>query len=250
MTKLKQRVVIRNMLRRIYHLLVLFGFDPVKTIRTVKGLPAYLNDLFKFKMQNKKLKSVFQFGKLSPCFDSKHFQDASGSYFHQDLLVARKIFSNNPKKHIDIGSSISGFIAHVATFRELELFDIRELRGHIANVKFTKFDLMSDLSEDLIDYCDSLSCLHVLEHLGLGRYGDKIMVDGYVIGLKNLYKILKKDGKFYFSVPMGPQRVEFNSHRVFSLKYLLDLLNGQFKIDTFSFVDDSGDLHEGCEIDE
>jgi len=52
---------------------------------------------------------------------------ASGHYFHQDLLVASRIFINNPEKHVDIGSRIDGFVAHVASFREIEVFDIRSL---------------------------------------------------------------------------------------------------------------------------
>jgi hypothetical protein len=67
--------------------------------------------------------------------------------------------------------------------------------------------------------------------------------DGYLVGLENLYAILQRAGRFYFSVPIGPQRIEFNAHRIFSLPYLLDQFVGRFKIDHFSFVDDRGDLH-------
>ena len=44
-----------------------------------------------------------------------------GHYFHQDLLVARLIHEHNPKRHIDIASRIDGFVAHVASFREIEV---------------------------------------------------------------------------------------------------------------------------------
>ena len=66
--------------------------------------------------------------------------------------------------------------------------------------------------------------------------------NGHLKGLKNIYEMLKKDGKFYFSVPIGPQRIEFNAHRVFSVKYLIELIQDKYRIDSFSYVNDKGDL--------
>jgi predicted SAM-dependent methyltransferase len=101
-----------------------------------------------------------------------------------------------------------------------------------------------------VDYCDSLSCLHALEHFGLGRYGDKIDYQGHKRGWNNLYKILKKGGKLYFSVPIGTQRIEFNAHRVFSMDYLLKMIEGRYKIDSFSYVNDAGDLVKNAELND
>ena len=145
-------------------------------------------------------------------------------------------------KHVDIGSRVDGFVAHVASFRDVEVFDIRDLSNSIQNIKFRRFNLI-DKNFNLQNYCDSLSCLHALEHFGLGRYGDEINYDGHLIGWGNIYKTLKKGGKLYFSVPIGPQRLEFNAHRVFSMNYLLDLIGSRYTIDSFSYVDDQGDLH-------
>ena len=63
-------------------------------------------------------------------------------------------------------------------------------------------------------------------------------------------KILKSGGKFYFSVPVGQQRIEFNAHRVFSVQYLIDLLSVSYSIDTLSYVDDNGDLHENIDMND
>jgi hypothetical protein len=87
-----------------------------------------------------------------------------------------------------------------------------------------------------------------LEHFGLGRYGDSVNYDGYVIGLENLRKILKRRGKLYFSTPIGPQRIEFNAHRVFSVDFLLEYFSNYYHLDQFSYVDDQGDLHENITI--
>ncbi len=191
----------------------------------------------------------FVFGKqkliLNERFDESGI--ASGHYFHQDLHVARKIFLQNPVKHVDIGSRTDGFVAHVAAFREIEIFDIREQTKKVKNVIFKKADL-TKLPEELKNYCDSISSLHAIEHFGLGRYNDIIDYFGYKKAIDNITYILKPGGKFYFSTPIGRQRIEFNAHRVFSVQYLIDLFSENYTVDKFSYVDDAGDIHEEVEL--
>jgi hypothetical protein len=141
-------------------------------------------------------------------------------------------------------------VAHVAAFRPIVIMDIRPIPVSVPNMEFIQADLMQPPPLALVGHFDSLSCLHALEHFGLGRYGDGINVDGHLVGLTNLTALLAAGGKFYLSVPMGPQRIEFNAHRVFSLRYLLDCLTLNFRIDDFSYVDDNGDLHEHAALTE
>lgn len=186
-----------------------------------------------------------------PCINDKSDESgvAKGAYFHQDLFVASQIFIRKPVRHVDIGSRIDGFVAHVATYREIEVFDIRKLESCIEKIHFKQLDLMS-LEDDYLNYCDSISCLHVLEHFGLGRYGDKIDPDGHLKGFMNITKILKKNGTFYFSVPMGIQRIEFNAHRIFNLQYLLDWICKYYVIETFSYIDDMGEFHKNIKLNQ
>lgn len=219
----------------------------------IKYISAYLdcrNDLKKLKKQ-KGQDSLFPFAKKRLILNEK-FSDsgiASGHYFHQDLLVAHKIFQNNPKKHVDIGSRTDGFVAHVATFREIEVFDIRTQNKKIKNIIFKKADL-TELPNNLIDYTDSISSLHAIEHFGLGRYNDAIDYWGYLKAIENITKILKSGGRFYFSTPIGKQRIEFNAHRVFAVEYLLELFKANYTLFTFSYVNDEGDLFENIELNE
>lgn len=221
------------MLKRILFYLKLLGFDPVTGIRNLKGIPSFIKDLNKLKKQLC-AENTFEITKYYPVLNEKKASGglASGHYFHQDLLVAKRIFKNNPVKHVDIGSRIDGFVAHVACFRQIEVFDIRPVENKIPNIKFTQADLMHD-NFNLINYCDSISSLHAIEHFGLGRYGDKIDAEGHLKGLINIFRILKPGGKFYFSTPIGKQRIEFNAHRVFDVKYLLDFFEGKYRIDMF-----------------
>jgi SAM-dependent methyltransferase len=230
------------------------GFAPRKFLQFIKNLPGFYYDYRVFRKQliytnNKKIWPVI---KMSPVLYDKNEQSGilNGAYFHQDLLVARKIYGNKPLRHIDIGSRTDGFVAHVAVFRPIEIIDIRPLQTKVQNISFLQADFMKPLPNELIDCCDSVSSLHAIEHFGLGRYGDPIDPDGHLKALNNIYQMLKKKGTFYFGVPFGPQRIEFNGQRVFSMNYLLSLLVSRYEVIEFSYVDDAGDLHENVTLDE
>ncbi len=211
----------------------------------------YANYKKDYKKLKKELKtsSDFSFGKSYPVLIDKYSEAGrmSGDYFHQDLLVARRVFNNNPKRHIDIGSRTDGFVAHVASFREIEVLDIRFQESSVKNVIFRQADLMN-IFDDLVESCDSVSSLHAIEHFGLGRYGDPIDANGHLKAIHNIHKMLLPGGKFYFSGPIGPQRIEFNAHRVYSISYLLDIFKNLFEIEQFSYVDDSGKLFEAIDL--
>jgi len=232
---------------KINFYLCLFGINIRTFVSSVLSLPYFFSCWKKLNKQ-----STFPIGRFYPCltdrFDSSG--SASGHYFHQDLLVAGKIFMNNPQTHYDVGSRVDGFVAHIASFRKIYVLDIRSLQSKTRNIIFEQQDFMVPLKNSLKECTDSLSCLHAMEHFGLGRYGDNVDYNGYLKCLENLYGMLKPSGKLYFSVPIGKQRIEFNAHRIFSVKYLLELFNGKYIIEHFSYVDDIGDLYENTELTE
>ncbi|HUO93205.1 MAG TPA: DUF268 domain-containing protein [Rhizomicrobium sp.] len=221
-----------------------------RMLRDAGEIPQFLRDYRELKRQQRQSRVSFPFGELYPCLDDRgdNAGTAKGHYFHQDLLVARRIFANAPRLHIDVGSRVDGFVAHVAAYREIEVFDVRPLTSHIPNVRFRQVDMTAPLPPALQGYCDSASCLHALEHFGLGRYGDPVDFEGHLKGLANLKGVLVPGGKLYLSVPIGPQRIEFNAHRVFAVSTLLDLLS-DMRVDRFSYVDDRGDLHENAALE-
>jgi hypothetical protein len=134
-------------------------------------------------------------------------------------------------------------VAHVASFRNIEVLDIRPIpQRSTPAIHFRQADLMQ-LPEDLRSCTDSVSCLHALEHFGLGRYGDPIDADGHVKGFRSLEAMLKPGGRLHLSVPVGQQRIEFNAHRVFDPHTILELAAPRMECEAFSFVDDAGDLH-------
>jgi hypothetical protein len=186
----------------------------------------------------------FGWGLPYPCYGDRHDDagQATGHYFHQDLFVARLIHERGPQRHIDVGSSVYGFVSHVASFREIEVLDVRPLAAQVPGIRFERQDVCKlDASWD--GAADSVSCLHALEHFGLGRYGDDVDPDGWTKGLTGLTRLVRADGYLYLSVPTGlDQRVEFNAQRVFTLPFVRDHLTGAFDIDQLAFVADDGSL--------
>ncbi len=239
----------KKSLGRLFHVssgLGIFPFSP----KLLMAWPWYFSDRRKFMEQLSKIgddSKIYYY----PILTGKNAKSGylPKQYFIQDLYVASKIFKRCPNKHVDVGSRIDGFVAHVASFRSLEVFDIRPQNCIIENVTFLQADI-SIPSLQYYNYCDSLSCLHTLEHIGLGRYGDTVDVNGHVSALENLANYLQKNGILYLSAPIGKPRIEFNAHRIFSVSYLISLISKYFDILQFNYINDDEVFHEGVSLED
>ncbi|MBZ5684383.1 MAG: DUF268 domain-containing protein [Acidobacteriia bacterium] len=167
---------------------------------------------------------------------------ARGHYFHQDLWAARKIFGRRPPRHLDVGSRIDGFIAHLLVFMNVEVIDALPLKGRVAGLSFQQGDARSlaGLKDNSIV---SLSSLHAAEHFGLGRYSDPVDPWAHTKFMNSLERVLSSGGILYFSVPIGRERLEFNAHRIFDISTILTQFKN-LRLVSFSYVDDAGDFHE------
>jgi hypothetical protein len=205
----------RSLLARAYRITVQFGIDPLKIALSIRGIFAYWRDYNQFRT------GYSGPIKFYPCLTDRYQEGGitNDEYFWQDLTVARWIFDANPVRHVDVGSRTDGFVAHVASFRDIEVFDVRPITTEVPGVIFRQANLTDNDSMALWrrdgGYCDSLSCLHVVEHFGLGRYGDYVDAQGVEKGFKNLSSLLTQGGRLYLSTPIGQQRVEFNANWVF-----------------------------------
>jgi SAM-dependent methyltransferase len=242
----------KKYLKKINKLFCMFGFNPRRFVYCMLGLPAIFKDYSKIKRQIRDAHISIKTSLNMPCPQDK-FKKAGtckGHYFNQDLLIAEKIAVKKPERHVDIGSSVYGFVSHVAAFRNIEIFDIRPLEIDVfPQIKFIQCDMMKPLPDFLREYSDSVSCLHALEHFGLGRYGDPVNINGSIQGFRNMAHIVKPGGTLYVSVPIGSERIEFNGHRVFAIQSIIKMgENENLKLEEFSFVDDSGNLHRKVDL--
>jgi SAM-dependent methyltransferase len=213
-----------------------FGLDLKKLRRSLKGLPSFVIDLVHYKQAQTHESVPIKITNLYPILHEKFAQagDVDWHYFFQDIWAARKIFKNKPERHVDIGSSIGGLIAHLLVFREVEVVDIRPLKHNVDNLRFIQDDA-TKLEQFQDDSLGSVSSLHAAEHFGLGRYGDTVDPNAHIKFMKSLARVLKPGGRLYFALPVGKERVEFNAQRVLSPLTVLHIFK-DLKLLSFSAV--------------
>lgn len=253
------RKYFRGKIIRIARVISQYGFHLDELLR-LRYLP---KDLHRFRRNKRRYFSLVASSQSGSLFKTAHnfpcysdYRNTAGDlpkhYFQQDLYVARQIFIADPTRHIDVGSRIDGFVAHVAAFRQIEVVDIRPMGEINENIKFLQLDI-TDNESIPYEICDSLSCLHTIEHIGLGRYGDTINPDGWLSALDNLLAMLKPGGVLYLSAPIGEGSVEFDAHRLFSISDLLETVSQRASITKVAVIGDDDrfmsdtDCHEYIE---
>jgi len=163
-------------------------------------------------------------------------------YIYHTSWAARKIKEINPTKHVDISSSLY-FSGIVSAFIPVDFYDYRPAHLKLSNLTSNFVDLNKLPFKD--ESINSLSCMHTVEHVGLGRYGDKIDPDGDLKAISELKRVLLKNGSLLFVVPVGIPKIEFNAHRIYSYEQIVGYFKG-LKLKEFSLVTDSGDFIENA----
>ena len=195
--------MLKSNLANLYQLFSLLFFDPLEMIRKWRGLPYYLKNKSTYKHLNIGNCFKFSWRYALPVLHERFLTAgrASGHYFWQDLWAAKQIFDSKVSFHVDVGSRIDGFIAHILPFCSVTYVDIRGLDIVPGGMTFKKGSIMEMPFES--DSVISLSCLHVIEHVGLGRYGDPVQPEGYIIAAKELCRVLSPGRLLYIGTPVG-----------------------------------------------
>lgn len=205
--------------------------QPTRMIKAMTALPWYVGSFKKFRSQTSWLMIVDP--KLLDRFEEG---GDHGEYFWQDLWMAKKIIETAPQRHIDVGSRLDGFIAHLACTREVEVLDIRPISIAVKGVHFHQADLFH-LPQEWQEVADCVTCLHTLEHFGLGRYGDQLNAEGWKLGLNSLKSMLRPGGTLWLSTPIGAERVCFNAHRIFNPQTIIkEASQLGLELKSFSFL--------------
>jgi hypothetical protein len=160
-------------------------------------------------------------------------------YTHQDAWAARKVHALSPVEHVDVGSRIT-FVIGLAAFVPVTFIDLRPLRAEIPNVTSRAGSVLA-LSYDDASVA-SLSCLHVIEHIGLGRYGDELNPAGTAEAAAELARVVAPGGQLLVGLPVGRPRTAFNAHRIHDPEHVVELFE-PLELAEFSGVDDAGVFH-------
>jgi SAM-dependent methyltransferase len=167
-------------------------------------------------------------------------------YFYQGAWLARRLRDAVPRMHVDIGSSVvmlSVLSAQVTTV----FVDYRPLRASLPNLLCVGGSILALPFDDAS--VGSLSCLHVIEHIGLGRYGDAIDPAGSERAAAELARVLAPGGRLYLSTPVGREQVCFNAHRVFAPGAVVRMF-ATLEQAGFALVDDAGRFHPEARLED
>jgi len=176
-----------------------------------------------------------------PCLDDNTSETAIDYHaFYQPIWLLKHVLKNQPNRHVDIGSQVTtaGMLSAICP---VDFVDIRPVP--IATERFkSQAGSILDLPYSAKSL-ESVSSLHVLEHVGLGRYGDPIQANGPELAAKELVRALAPYGRLYVTTPIGRPKVSFNAHRIFSVAEILNMFRGLDCVE-FSVVDFLGKYRE------
>jgi SAM-dependent methyltransferase len=209
--------------------------------RAVRGFPRFLRDRRNYvRMSGERLRWHEDNPQL---LDWSETSPHDPHYTYQDAWAAGEIAQRRPARHVDIGSRIT-FVAGLAAFVPVTFIDLRPLEVAIPGLETRRGSILDLPYDD--ESLESISTLHVAEHIGLGRYGDPLDPQGIVKAADELQRVLAPGGFLYFSVPVGRPRTAFNAHRVLDPVELVQLFPSM-RLDGFAGVDDEGVFHAELE---
>ena len=207
---------------------------PKKVIRFFQ----YLGELSRFKKNNDRRLSVHT-KDMYPCLKDKISKTPfDHQYIYHPAWAARILAHTKPEYHIDI-SSILSFSTIVSAFVPVKFYDYRPADLKLNNLESGFADLKKLGFPD--NSVPSLSCMHTIEHIGLGRYGDEIDPQGDIRSINELKRVLKPGGDLLFVTPVGRPRVEFNAHRIYSFEQIVEYFSPLY-LKEFSLIPGAGDL--------
>ena len=158
-------------------------------------------------------------------------------YLLHTAWAARKVAKIRPACHTDFSSSLD-FNALVSAFVPIRFYDYRPADAGLSGLETGFADLTA------LPFADgalpSVSCMHVVEHVGLGRYGDAMDADGDLKAMAELARVTAPGGNLLFVVPVGAPRVQFNAHRIYAYGQVLDAFPG-FTLREFALIPDGPD---------
>jgi SAM-dependent methyltransferase len=217
-------------------------FDPVQFGLGIPRYFSFFRDLIAYPKHSGA--EQINLGDTYPCIhDKTQTTPFDAHYFYQDIWAFKKIKESGVASHVDVGSRVD-FVGFLTAITKVTFIDIRPLKANLDNLNSRKGSILAMPYEN--GSVQSLSCLHVAEHIGLGRYGDPLDPSGTLKACKELFRILAAGGNLYFSVPVGVSKLCFNAHRIHSPAQILQYFN-TLELAEFSGIDDNGSFRRNIE---
>jgi hypothetical protein len=183
---------------------------------------------------------------LHPClYEKSSTSPLDPHYFYLNIWAAKRIIKNGAALHVDVGSKVD-FVGFLTCFKKVISIDIRPIEARVENLESRRGSILAMPFEN--SALQSLSCLHVAEHVGLGRYGDTLDPHGTEKAARELSRVLAVNGDLFFAVPIGKPKLCFNAHRIHSSHQILGYFQDLDLLE-FSGVDDHGLYHENLPVD-
>jgi SAM-dependent methyltransferase len=167
-------------------------------------------------------------------------------YFYQDVWAARHVAALAPDRHVDVGSRVD-YVGFLTALCDVTFVDIRPLLADLSRLESVAGSVLAMPFDD--QSVASISCLHVAEHIGLGRYGDPLDPLGTRRAAAELQRVLAPGGTLLFSLPVGSPRVCFNAHRIHDPSDVIGMFP-ELELAEFSGVDDRGVFRRGRAVQE
>lgn len=159
-------------------------------------------------------------------------------YIYHPAWAARILAKTKPELHVDISSTIT-FSTIASAFVPIKFYDYRPADMQLSGLESGFADLNCLPFEN--NSLSSISCMHTIEHVGLGRYGDKLDPMGDLKSINELKRVIKPGGDVLFVTPVGKPKIEFNGQRVYSYDQILSYFHPLI-LNEFSLIPDSGPM--------
>lgn len=190
-------------------------------LRAAYHFPGFLSEYMRFKKEKSAQPGAGASLALRPLLQDKTSTTPfEPHYTYHPAWAARILVERGVKEHVDIASTLQ-FCAIVSAFIPIRFYDYRPAKLMLGNLTSDRADLTNLAFET--DSINSLSCMHTIEHIGLGRYGDPIDFLGDKKAAAELSRVLAPGGTFIFVAPVGKPKIVFNAHRIYSYQQVLDL---------------------------
>lgn len=157
----------------------------------IKKLLAWIKFIYDFIRKSNK----FENGRFSckwkdryPClFDRTSTTGFDPHYLYHTAWASRILVKNKVKCHVDISSSLY-FVTQLSAFMDVKFYDYRPANINLSGLLCGSADVTKLNFDSESIY--SISCMHVIEHIGLERYGDMFDPEGDLKAINEIQRVV------------------------------------------------------------